>query len=393
MRLLYLSTVFPRPDDQTHGIFSYHLCSALAAQHEVRVVSPRSWLEWVRTRGGKAVRDGDSSNDRRQLRAIYPRYYYPPRMLRNAHGWFMWHSVQRRLRALLQTYRPECILSYWSYPDGAVANRAARVAKVPSVVMVGGSDVLLCDRVGRRERVSTVLRSASAVVTIGRDLRDKVVAMGVQPDRVFVTERGVDTQNFCRGDRQEARKRLGIPLELPALLWVGRMAPVKGLSVLLEACAQLRASGQRFRLYLVGDGELRSSMEKAALAANLLTPAGADSERSAGVSFVGIRAHHQLPDWYRAADVTVLPSLSEGVPNVLRESLACGTPFVASRVGGIPEISTDPANRLVAPGEPTVLAEAIALALHERPATKLETVPVVDWNQAAQSLLEVIRRL
>jgi glycosyltransferase involved in cell wall biosynthesis len=393
MRILFFSSIFPQPHDHRRGIFCLQLCKALADSHEVQVISPSSWVERLRYRKHSMVLgDAKSCAHLQGLEVRYPWYYYPPKMLRSAYGWFMWASVAGELRKSLSKFEPDCVLSYWSYPDGAVATRAARIAGVPSVVMVGGSDVLLCDESGMRAPVAAALRSANAVVTIGRDLRDKVVALGVPADRVHITQRGVDSQRFCPGDRQEARKRLGIPTDFPTVLWVGRMVPVKGLTVLLETCARLRATGQRVRFYLVGDGPMRSTLERAALAAGLLVSPTEGNAAPCGVTFVGSREHDQLPDWFRAADVTVLPSLSEGVPNVLRESLACGTPFVASKVGGIPEISADPVNRLVPPGDAAALANALSLALAERPGRRV-AAPVLSWNQAAESLLEVIRRL
>src|SRR5262249_35970521 len=159
---------------------------------------------------------------------------------------------------------------------------------------------------------------ADAVVTASEDLRTKVIELGVNPHKVQVVYRGVDQHVFVPGERGEARRRLGIAPELPTLVWVGRMVPVKGLDVLLEAAARLRDHGVDFRLHLVGDGPLRSSLEEQSRRRGL----------SEVISFKGRVDNHSLPDWYRAADLTVLPSRSEGVPNVLRESLACGTPFV-----------------------------------------------------------------
>jgi glycosyltransferase involved in cell wall biosynthesis len=250
--------------------------------------------------------------------------------------------------------------------------------------MVGGSDVLLLtDEPGRRRRVLDVLRAADAVVTVSSDLETKLVEFGVPRPAVHIVGRGVDSQRFAPGNRAEARSRLGLAADGRALLWVGRMHPVKGLDVLLEACSILRQRGSAFRLYLVGDGSLRPSLEADSRARGL----------SEVVSFVGPVPQEQLADWYRAADYFVLPSRSEGIPNVLRESLACGTPFVASRVGGIPELVGGLANRLVPPGDPTALAGALAQALSEPAPASGWAFHSPDWTESARTLLDVLRPL
>ncbi|HSX63702.1 MAG TPA: glycosyltransferase, partial [Pseudoxanthomonas sp.] len=86
------------------------------------------------------------------------------------------------------------------------------------------------------------------------------------------------------------------------------------------------------------------------------------------VSFHGSLPHHTLPAWLRAADLFVLPSRSEGVPNVLLEASACGTPYVASDVGGIPEIAPLGASTLVPPEQPAALADAMLASLQSPPA-------------------------
>jgi teichuronic acid biosynthesis glycosyltransferase TuaC len=246
------------------------------------------------------------------------------------------------------------MLGYWAHPDGEAAIRAARLIDVPAVVMVGGSDVLLLpgDPV-RRRCIQRVLREADAVVAVSHDLREKVIALGVDPDAVHVVPRGVDHTRFSPGNREQARRRLQLPMDRPLLLWVGRMVPVKGLDVLIAACKCIAGHGTAFHMCLVGDGPLRPSLEQRCQAAGL----------AECVTFVGPVGQNDLPDWYRSADVTVLPSRSEGIPNVLRESLASGTPFVASRVGGIPEIAHLGVSCLVPAGDAEKLADALELYL------------------------------
>jgi glycosyltransferase involved in cell wall biosynthesis len=165
---------------------------------------------------------------------------------------------------------------------------------------------------------------------------------------------------------------------MPVLLWVGHMVPVKGLDVLINACA-LACGRADFRLYLIGSGPLREDLVRQAAALGV-------TDR---VQFVGYVAHDQLGDWYRAADMTVLPSHSEGVPNVLLESIASGTPFVASRVGGVPEIADPLIDRLVAPGNPTALADALVDAIIA-PSRLPRRVMPISTEEASTRLLQVL---
>jgi glycosyltransferase involved in cell wall biosynthesis len=303
--------------------------------------------------------------------------------LRSQYGWFFWQSIRRTVNRLLETFKPDAILGYWAHPDGEAAVGVARFLRVPGVVMVGGTDVLLLTE-GRRRRdcILKVLREADAVVTSSADLKAKLVDFGIGADKVHVNYRGLDISLFFPGNKEEARKSLGVPLDARILIWVGRMVPVKGLDVLVDACRRLFIRGPNFRLYLVGDGPLRK----------VLTLECRRRGLSEIVTFVGSQPHNQLPDWYRAADLTVLPSRSEGLPNVLRESLACGTPFVASRVGGIPEIAEEPANLLVPPNNPQSLAEAIRQKLTQADCAKRE-FRSTSWGDSADSLVHVIRHL
>jgi glycosyltransferase involved in cell wall biosynthesis len=133
-----------------------------------------------------------------------------------------------------------------------------------------------------------------------------------------------------------------------------------------------------FRLFLIGDGPLREDLGNQV----------AERKLEQSVAFVGKRLPEQLGDWYRAADLFVMSSWSEGLPNVLRETLACGTPFVASNVGGIAEIAGD-SNRLFPAGAAAAMADAIIAALDEGS----RGVPAgqnVTWTQSARALMDIV---
>ena len=374
MRVLFYSSIFPRPWNTTRGIYCFHACRAmLQLGHEVRVVSPRSWLE----RAGKAtVLPGLS-----ELHVDYPVYFYPPRLLQSAHDRFMELSSRRVMGRVMAELQPDCVLSYWAHPDGEVAARFAHAAGVPAGVIVGGSDVLVLARhPGRRRRsVIRALQATDAVITVGRQLADTVEALGIASRKVHVIYQGVDEALFSPGGATAARRRLGIPESGKVLVSVGSLIPVKGIDVLLAALARLVAVRRDLTLYLVGDGASRKQLE--VLAARLGV--------GARVRFVGKVEQAQLPDWYRAADLTVLASRSEGVPNVLRESMACGTPFVATRVGGVGEIAAGPGSRLVPVEDAGALSEAIARALDE-PRAPASREGLLTWKQSTQQILDVL---
>jgi peptidoglycan/xylan/chitin deacetylase (PgdA/CDA1 family)/glycosyltransferase involved in cell wall biosynthesis len=383
MRLILITNVFPNPYEPNRGIFNWHMARALTRDHEVRVISPISWVdEWRRRLHGSRQMNRDRSETREGIRIHYPRFYYAPKVLRSWYGGFLWKSVAPTVRQVLQEFAPDAVLGYWVHPDGEVAVRVARLAGVPAVVMSGGSGVLILGQDAKRRRcMINVLNRADAVVTVDQDLKKKIVEFGIASDKVHVIQRGVDQEQFSPGNKEEARRRLGMSLAGSKLLWVGRMVPVKGLDVLMEACGHLRNRGENIELYLVGDGPLKKDLESQCRRRAL----------EGTIRFAGPVEHCQLADWYRAADLTVLPSRSEGIPNVLRESLACGTRFVASRVGGIPEIAHEPANRLVPPGDGAALADAIHQELQRPISLELPRSPT--WEDSAKQLTGLLEQL
>ena len=375
MRVLFFSSIFPRAWNVTRGIYCLHVCRALLELgHEVRVVSPRGWTEPRREPRPSSGVDG--------LTIDYPTYVYPPRVLQSRYDRFMDLSSRAAMKRAFDQFRPEASLSYWAHPDGAVAAKYARLAGIPSGVIVGGSDVLVLARhPGRRRRsVIRALHANDAIITVGRDLARAVQALGIPSDKVHVVYQGVDMDLFAPGSQSEARKRLGIEPRGKMLVAVGNLLPVKGIDVLLDAIAALTRRGAELSLFLVGDGTSRGALEAQASRLGLLGRV---------VHFAGKVDQRALPDWYRAADLTVLASRSEGVPNVLRESLACGTPFVATRVGGVAEIAEGTSCRLVPPEDPSALADAIAQSLAGG-APRAVPAGLLTWKESTAQIVELL---
>lgn len=375
MRLLLVTGVMPTPFRPTKGTFNAALVAGLrAAGDEVRVVAPVPWTDRLRTSRGPAP----------DPTAAYPLWFYPPRLAHAAHHHWMRLSVMPAVRRMTREWKPDLVLGYWAHPDGTVAMAAARALGVPGVLLVGGSDIqLLTADPARRAVIRDTLLAADRVLAVGAPLRERVVALGIPEQRVGSFQRGVDAARFFPGSPADARARLGLPLDRSIVLWVGRMVPVKGLDVLVEAWPRMQQAPHRPLLVLVGEGEERVRLERQA------------QQLGVEVTFAGSVEHGALPDWYRAADLVVLPSRSEGIPNVLLEGLACGTPFVASDVGGVSEL-VEPGCRAVPAGNPSALGDALLAALADPPMQRRATGTVLDRREAIaafrSTLAQVQRR-
>jgi D-inositol-3-phosphate glycosyltransferase len=152
-----------------------------------------------------------------------------------------------------------------------------------------------------------------------------------EPGKVCVVPAGIDTTLFTPGDRIDARRQLGLSPAEPVILFVGRIDPIKGIDVLVDALCGLRCELWQTsppRLVLIGGGQGESAFDA------LVQRAGARDILSQ-ITFAGSIPHHDLPSFYRAADVVAVPSFYESFGLVAVEAMACGTPVVASRAGGL----------------------------------------------------------
>lgn len=389
MRILFYSYAFPNVLNSRLGSFNRTMIAALATEHDVRVVSPIPFIDvWRAKAKGRLSKglQGSSFQAVPNVRADYCTWYYTPKLFRNRYGTFMKSSVGATLRRVMNEFQPDAVLSYWTHPDGEVAVNAAHQFGIPAITMVGGSDVLINGRNGsRREIILEVLRTADAVVAVSDDIKRVLVDDGISAGKLHVVRRGIDQTVFHPGDRESIRGRLGLPTDCPIFVNVGRLVDVKGHVHLIDACKLLADRGVTFRGYLLGDGPLRATLQQQIDRHGL-------TDR---VILKGSQSSSQLADWYGAADLSVLASLSEGVPNVLLESLACGTPFVATNVGGIPEIADLNFDRLVPRANPEELAEAIVEKFGDiRPAgparRRFEPLTAVESARTLASIIDSV---
>ena len=224
---------------------------------------------------------------------------------------------------VLHTYHGHVLEGYFSRPVAELYRTIERVMALRSDLLIGVSTATVDDLV----RLGVANRSTFEVVPLGLDL-DAFLELPLEPRRTF-------------------RDQLGIAPDVVLATFVGRLAPIKRVDILLHALAIARRRGAQVALAVVGDGELRKELERTA------TELGC----AEAVYFVGYR--RDLVDIVAATDVGVLTSDNEGTPVSLIEAGAGGRALVATRVGGVSDVVVPGTGLLVSPGDPDAFADAL----------------------------------
>ncbi len=260
---------------------------------------------------------------------------------------------------LIRHFRPH-ILHTHTAKAGTIGRAAARVAgeaRPPIIVHTFHGHVLrgYFDpvRTAAYTRVERGLaRMTTRLVAVSPEVRDELVALGVAPAEKFsVIRLGIDLDSRIiqgEGDGAELRRLFGVPPESFVVGWIGRMTAIKHLPDVLAAFALLRERGVDARLCLVGDGPDRELVERRAHELGI----------ARDVLFVGYQ--QDVAPYYGLFNALLLPSGNEGTPVVAIESLAAGTPVVATAVGGVPDVVENGTDGFLAPvGDVAALANAL----------------------------------
>ena len=246
----------------------------------------------------------------------------------------------------------------------------------------------------RAEAEASIIDCSDAVLASCTVEAEQIASLyGGDPGRIRIVPPGVDHAFFGPGHRPQARRALGLPLDGRLLLFVGRIQPLKCADVAIETLAELRESGgEPYRLVVVG-GPSGPHGEKSLQ--SLYDVADARGVRQY-VHFVAPQPHELLSSYYRAADVCIVPSRSESFGLVALEAAACGTPVVASAVGGLTTlVDHGHTGYLVDDPDPVAYAAAVRKVFDEPlAAERLSTASVLrarryTWRAAARTLVEL----
>lgn len=388
MKILLFSTLYPNAAQPLLALFVEQRALQLRRYYpdvEIEVVAPVPWFPFKWRLFGRYADFARVPNleVREGIRVHHPRYPAFPKFGMSWGPGLMARFSRSCLRRIWQSgFRFDLIDAHFLYPDGLAALKLGKFFNKPVVITARGSDVMLHQdfKVPARQTRES-LPDFAALIVVADALRQNLLSRGYQLPPTHCFRNGVDLTLFApQPSAAKIRDKLGI--KGPLLVSVGRLAELKGHNLTIEALVAL----PEVSLMLVGEGP-----EDAALKA-LAEKLGVAHR----VHFIGGKPQYELPAYFSAADIKVLASSREGWPNVLLEAMACGTPVVATAVGGVPEVLSPASGGIqVHDRSPGGLAEAIDRMLSDLPDREKvrEYALGFDWSETSRGQYDLFQQL
>lgn len=263
------------------------------------------------------------------------------KITRNPIGYFKF-IVQSAYKVLFCDY--DIIHAHFVPHSALVPAMLNFLRKKHFIVTFHGTDARIYPFKSRFHRMLTmfVVNRSDKVVTVSEEMKSVLEKLGLPGKKITVIGTGVDTGAFHPIDKNDARKKLGLPIDRHIVLYVGRLHRMKGVEEIYE-CAKHMPETQ---FIMIGGGDAKTDL--------------------ANCIFAGEVSHDRIHLWMSAADLLVLPSYSEGLPCVVMEALSCGIPAVVTAVGGNPELVTDGESGFLVPvGDVDALVRRIRQLLED----------------------------
>jgi teichuronic acid biosynthesis glycosyltransferase TuaC len=327
LRILTFATLFPNAARPNFGIFVERQTAGLAARDgmDVTVINPIGIPPWPFDRSPHyaSLAVLPHHEDYHDLNVHRPRFTLIPRFGGPYNPAMIARAVLPLARKLHKQKPFDLIDAEFFFPDGPAAMRIAAALQIPFTIKARGADIHHWGHAkGCSSQVLAAANKAAGLLAVSAALKADMVALGMDASKIMVHYTGLDPLRFAPRDRIAEKAKLGITG--PLILCVGALIPRKNQALLIEALVQLPDA----TLILAGQGESEAAYRMLA----------AQFKVTDRVRFMGSVPHNALPALLAAADVMALVSQSEGLANAWVEALACGTPVVASNVGGAPEL-------------------------------------------------------
>lgn len=391
MNILTISSLYPNKEQKRHGVFVENRLRKLHEKYpdvNITVIAPVPYFPFKsKVFGLYGSYARVSKIDHRNGVTIYhPRYLVIPKIGMRLTPYFYYFSIKKLVKKLVKKGQEfDLVDAHYFYPDGVAANWLAKRLKLPVAITARGNDISLIPNYSTpRGMIAKTLKEADACIGVCNALVDEMKAIQPEQTNYHAFRNGVDLDVFVPA-KKDQRDNLRLKHEVTnkfVVISVGHFIERKGHHLTILALKQL----PNVHLFLAGDGEMDKELRKL-VDDNLL---------QSQVTFLGAVEHKELVQYYSMADCMVLASSREGWANVLLESMACGTPVVATPIWGTPEVVAEEcAGLLTKDRSSKSIAEAILKLQESYPDRKnvRKYAEKFSWDETSDSIYQLFRQM
>ena len=381
MKVLSFSYCFPNESNPNWGIFVFNRLAALSRITDLKVCSPVPWFPFLTSNSD--LKEMETKDD---MEIFRPQFFYTPKIFKDQDAKFYARGVTPWVKKLCRTWKPDVLDAHFVWPDGVGVSLVAQSLNIPYVITLRGKLFECMKEPSQIQQCAAALKKADQVISVSSGLANAAIDLGTDPDKVTVIPNGVDANIFHVKDKRACRKDLNLPLHKKLLVTVAHLGLRKGHHEVLQALAGL---SKDIYLILVGGSAQGGTPE------TIMAEASKHGIEDR-VILAGPQSYDRVSQYFCAADASVLASYREGCPNAVLESLACGTPVVASDVGAVRNILPEPyAGCIVPRKEVGPLKDAIEMVLSRvwDPEAVNKASRVGSWDDVAGKVESVFRNI
>ena len=331
--LVVITNLYPLPWEPNRATFNKQQFELLKDKYDLSIMIPIAFPDWFKHR--KQIKQSSEMR--------YVPYFYLPKIGRRFYSVSMFLSILLHSGLWLKKRKPSTIMASWAFPEAVAASWLSRLYHTKFFFKVHGSDINLHGKIpARAKQILDAAKKAQGILSVSKALANELEKMGVEAEKIQVIYNGVNHEKFGASYSPTIQNNY--------ILYIGNLKHDKGVMELLQGFNQIKEQQPDLHLVYAGSGAMHEKLVQYVSAHNI-------SER---VKFLGSVAHDELPVWLTNAIALCLPSYNEGVPNVVLESMAAGTPVLVTTVGGIPEVIDEAiCGKLIPPKDSKAVADGL----------------------------------
>lgn len=335
-KILVFASLFPSQKRPAAGVFIRERLFRVAEQIPVVVVSPVPWFPFqniIRLWKPHFRPQPERHEEQQGVQVYFPRFLSVPGIFKSWDGFFMALGSLSTLIKLKKEFN--IIDAHFAYPDGYAATLLGKWLKIPVSITLRGTEVPLSKIPARKAKMLIALSHAARVFSVSDSLKQLVVSLGADENKIRVVGNGIDIKKFYPLDKMEMREKFNIPANVKVLISVGGLVDRKGFHRVIDVLPKLVAKYPDLIYLIVGGASAEGNIQKQ------LEEQVSRLKLEKNVRFLGTYSSEKLKEPLSAADLFVLATANEGWANVFLEAMACGLPVITTDVGGNKEVVCD----------------------------------------------------